>query len=74
MRLKPDKYHPRRLFQLNGDGKPYKPIDEKKELLIAAVSFSVATGASRNITINDLYILRAGLLWRVFPDAPLPFL
>ena len=39
MRLKPDKYHPRKLFQLNGDGKPYKPIDEKKELLIAAVSF-----------------------------------
>ena len=30
MRLKPDKYHPRKLFQLNGDGKPYKPIDEKK--------------------------------------------
>lgn len=56
MRLKPDKYHPRKLFQLNGDGKPYKPIDEKKELLIAAVSFVAG------IVFVTLHINRVSLL------------
>ena len=56
MRLKPDKYHPRKLFQLNGDGKPYKPIDEKKELLIAAVSFVAG------LVFVTLYINRVSLL------------
>ena len=40
MRLKPDKYHPRRLFQLNGDGKPYKFIYGNTELLVAAALFA----------------------------------
>lgn len=40
MRLKPDKYHPRKLFQLNGDGKPYKFIYGNMELLVAAALFA----------------------------------
>jgi hypothetical protein len=40
MRLKPDKYHPRRLFQLNGDGKPYKFIYGNTELLVATALFA----------------------------------
>lgn len=40
MRLKPDKYHPRSLFQLNGDGKPYKFIYGNMELLVAAALFA----------------------------------
>lgn len=57
MRLKPDKYHPRSLFQLNGDGKPYKFIYGNMELLVAAALFATA------LVFATLYTNRVSLLW-----------